>query len=125
MRRPLRLAIALALLGIGVAGCGDRSLILTVNILSFLDPSETSANYNVPGGAPSDTVDIADQSVNLLQGVNDATDIVSATLDIAATFDNQPGTASGSLRFFAVPSDTASPFTSPPIVSATAGPPPL
>ncbi|HEY6572329.1 MAG TPA: hypothetical protein VI198_03330, partial [Candidatus Eisenbacteria bacterium] len=110
MRRLLPLAIALALLATGAAGCGDRSLILTVNVLSFLDSSEKSADYSVAGGIPAATVDVANQSVNLLQGVNDATDVVSATLDIAATFDNQTGTATGQLLFYAVPSDTASPF---------------
>jgi len=114
MRRVLPFAFALALLA---AGCGDRSLILTVNVLSFLDPSETSVAYSVPGGLPSATVDVADQTVNLLQGVDDVTDIASATLDIAASFDNQTGTATGTLLFYAVPSDTVSPFTSTPIAS--------
>lgn len=117
MRRLVPPAIALALLTMGAAGCGDRSLILTVNILSFLDSSESSAAYSVPGGVPAATVDFADRSVNLLQGVDDATDVVSATVDIAATLDNQTGTATGMLLFYAVPSDTASPFLSPPIAS--------
>lgn len=114
MRRLVPTLLALALL---TAGCGDRSLILTVNVLSFLGPSEVSTNYSVPGGAPSVTVDVVDESVNLLQGVEDATDVASASLDIAATFDNVTGTASGTLLFYAVPSDTASPFLSAPIAS--------
>lgn len=114
MRRLGTILFALALV---TAGCGDRSLILTVNVLSFLDPSEVSTNYSVPGGLPSVTVDVADETVNLLQGVEDVTDIASATLDIAATFDNQTGTATGPLLFYAVPSDSASPFTSAPIAS--------
>jgi hypothetical protein len=114
MRRIVSTLFVLALL---TAGCGDRSLILTVNVLSFLDPSEVSTNYSVPGGLPSATVDVADQTVNLLPGVEDVTDIASATLDIAATFDNVTGTGTGSLDFYAVPSDTASPFLSAPIVS--------
>jgi hypothetical protein len=115
MRRVLPFAFALAL-GFLAAGCGDRSLILTVNILSFLTPSETSAPYSVPGGLPSATFDIADQSVNLLQGVDDVTDIASATLDIGASFDNTTGTATGTLLFYAVP-DSSSPFASTPIAS--------
>src|SRR5512134_170164 len=114
MRRVLATLFALTLLA---AGCGDRSLILTINVLSFLDPSEVSTDYSAPGGVPSATVDVADQTVNLLQGVDDVTDIASATLDIAATFDNQTGTATGTLLFYAVPSDTVSPFTSAPIAS--------
>jgi len=114
MRRIVSTLFVLALL---TSGCGDRSLILTVNILSFLDPSDVTAPYSVPGGVPSATVDLVDQTVNLLQGVEDVTDIASATLDIAATFDNQTGTGTGTLSFYAVPSDTASPFLSAPIVS--------
>ena len=115
MRRVLPLVLALAF-AVAAAGCGDRSLILTVNVLSFLDPAQTSVAYSVPGGLPSATVDVADQSVNLLPGVGDVTNVASATLDIAATFDNQTGTATGTLLFYAVP-DSTSPFTTPPIAS--------
>ena len=114
MRRLVPTLFALALL---TAGCGDRSLILTVNVLSFLDPSAVSTNYSVPGGLPSVTVDVADQTVNLLPGVDDVTDIASAKLDIAATFDNQTGTATGNLLLYAVPGDSVSPFTTAPIAS--------
>ncbi len=114
MRRFVPTLFALALLA---TGCGDRSLILTVNVLSFLDPAQVSAGYSVPGGLPAVTVDMVDQTVNLLQGVDDVTDISSATLDIAATLDNQTGTATGSVLFYAVPSDTLSPFASVPIAS--------
>lgn len=117
MRRVATLAMAIGLLAASVTGCGDRSLILKVNVLSFLDSSERTVNYSVPGGTPSVTVDVADETVNLLQGVNDATDIASATLDIAASFDNRAGTASGNLLFYAVPSDTTPVFSSTPIAS--------
>jgi hypothetical protein len=109
--------MAFMLLATGIAGCGDRSLIVSVNILSFLSPAETSFDYDAPGGLPAVTVDVADETVNLLPGVDDATDVLSATLDIAATFDNQTGTASGVLLFYAVPSDSASPFASAPMAS--------
>ena len=120
MRRAVAsvaLAVMLAAMAGGVVGCGDRSLILTINVLSFLDPSDVSTSYNVPGGLPNVTVDVADQPVNLLQGIDDATDVVSATLDIGASFDNQTGTASGTLLFYAVPSDTTPVFLSTPIAS--------
>jgi hypothetical protein len=109
--------LALGLVLAGISGCGDRSLILTVNILSFLDPAETSVDYAAPGGLPSITIDVADESVNLLPGLDDATDVLTATVDIAASFDNQTGSATGSLLFYAVPNDSVSPFTAPPIAS--------
>ena len=34
-----------------LAGCGDKNLILTVDILSFLSPAETSGHYGpIPAG---------------------------------------------------------------------------
>ncbi len=98
-----------------LAGCGDRSLILTVDVLSFMDPSDVSQGYSVPGGLPSSSVDVASDSANLLPGIGDVTEIASATLRIGASFDNQTGSASGHLYVHITPSDSADPFSSPPI----------
>src|SRR5262245_14138780 len=114
MRRFVGLVTAVVMAGV-VVGCGDRSLILKINILSFLDSSQSSVSYSVPGALPNVTVDVVDQQVNLLPAIDDATDVVSATLDVAVSFDNQTGTATGSLLFYAVPDDTTPVFSSTPI----------
>ena len=100
-----------------LSGCGDRSLILTVDVLSFLSPSDVTQPYSIPGGLPSTTVDVASEGVNLLPGVQDVTDVVSATLKIGASFDNQTGTASGVLLIYIAAADSTDPFTTTPIAS--------
>jgi hypothetical protein len=99
------------------AGCGDRSLILTVDVLSFLNPSDVSQAYTVPGGVPATTMDLASQSVNLLPGVQDVTEIATATLHIEASFDNTAGTANGTLLLYIASADSTDPFTAAPIAS--------
>jgi len=114
MRRRAAWLLFLPLL---LSGCGDRSLILTVDVLSFLSPSDVSQGYSVPGGMPSTTMDVASESVNLLPGVEDVTEVASATLKIGASFDNQTGTASGTLLIYIATADSTDPFTTTPIAS--------
>jgi hypothetical protein len=121
-----RWIVVLALLPLLVGGCGDRSLILTVDILSFLDPADVTKAYGpIPGGLSGVTVDVASEEVSLLQGIEDVTEVSSATLDIAASFDNTTGTASASLRIYISPGDSADVFSTTPIadipVSLTPG----
>lgn len=112
-----RLAVWLLLFPLLMGGCGDRSLILTVDVLSFLSPSDVTQAYSVPGGFASTTIDVASESVNLLPGVEDVTDVMSASLKIAASFDNQTGTASGNLLIYIASADSTDPFTTTPIAT--------
>jgi hypothetical protein len=112
VRRLIPFALLLPLL----AGCGNRNLILTVDILSFLDPASKVVNYNVPVLA-SDTVEVFSDSLNLLQGVSDVTRAVAASLDIAASFDNTSGAATGDFLIYFAAADSANPFTTTPIAN--------
>lgn len=113
MRRAL---VFLALTPLLLAGCGDRALILTVDVLSFFDPADASGPYGpIPGGLPSVTLDLASQEANLLPGVSDVTDISSATLQIGASFDNQTGSADAHFLVYVTPGDSADVFSAPPI----------
>ena len=112
-----RRAAWLLLLPLMLSGCGDRSLILTVDVLSFLSPSDVSQSYSIPGGFPADTVDVASETVNLLPGIEDVTEVASATLKIGASFDNQTGSASGILLIYIASADSTDPFTTTPIAS--------
>jgi len=96
-------------------GCGNRNLILTVDILSFLDPASKVVNYNIPVPIPSDTVEVFSDSLSLLQGVSDVTRAVAASLDIAASFDNTSGAATGNLLIYIAAADSSNPFTTTPI----------
>jgi len=111
VRRLIPFLLLLPLL----AGCGNRNLILTVDILSFLDPASKVVNYNIPVPIPSDTVDVFSDSLSLLQGVSDVTRAVAASLDIAASFDNTSGAATGNLLLYIASADSSNPFTTTPI----------
>lgn len=111
MRRLIPFLLLLPLL----AGCGNRNLILTVDILSFLDPASKTVNYDVPAIFPNDTIEVFSDSLNLLQGVGDVTRAVAASLDIAASFDNTSGAATGSILIYIAAADSSSPFTTTPI----------
>jgi hypothetical protein len=121
-----RWVIVLLMLPLLAAGCGDRSLILTVDVLSFLDPSDVSGPYGpIPGGIPNATVDVASEEVSLLPGVEDVTEVSSAKLEIGASFDNTTGTANANLRVYITSADSSDVFSSTPIadvpVSLTPG----
>ena len=112
MRRLIPIALLLPLL----AGCGNRNLILTVDILSFMDPSTRTVNYGpIPAGFPNDTIEVFSDSLNLLQGVGDVTRVASASLDIAASFDNASGAGTGDVLIYFAAADSATPFTTTPI----------
>jgi len=121
-----RLAVVLLMLPVLAAGCGDRSLILTVDVLSFLDPADVSRSYGpIPGGLSGVSVDVASEEVSLLPGIEDVTEVSSAKLEIGASFDNATGTASASFRIYITSADSADVFSSAPIadvpVSLTPG----
>ena len=109
--RPAR-ALALAgLVGaLVLAGCGAKSLILRVDILSFLTPAETQAHYGpIPAGL-SDSLNVTTRSLSLLPGVKDITTVQSVAIDAAAVFANTTGTGSGFVKIFLSPEGT-DPFT--------------
>ena len=96
-------------------GCGDKNLILRVDLLSFLDPATTQGHYGpIPGGI-TDSATVADVSVNLVPGISSVTTVESADIDVAAEFRNLTGSGGGTVRVYF--SDAATdPLTTPPIV---------
>ena len=97
--RPLLSALVLAALLGAVSGCGDHALILNVDILSFLSPSETSGHYApIPGF--SDTVTIVSRSLDLLPGVNDITNVTDVHITAAAEFANLSGAGTATARIY-------------------------
>jgi hypothetical protein len=113
-RMPALLTLLAALAAL--PGCGNRSLVLTVNLLSFLDPAQRTQDYGpVPPDVPRTDVDVASQEVNLVQGVGDAVNVESASLKLGVRFENQTGSASGSLRVYIAPADSADPYSVPPV----------
>jgi hypothetical protein len=112
VRRLIPIALLLPLL----AGCGNRNVILSVDILSFMDPSTRIVNYGpIPSGFPNDTVEVFSDSLSLLQGVGDLTRVASASLDMAASFDNTSGSGNGDILVYFAAADSTTPFTTTPI----------
>ena len=108
MKRALLALLAVALLG--AAGCGDHQLILTVDILSFLTPAETSGHYGpIPGGV-TDSLTIAARGIDLLPGINDITSVTDVKITAAAEFANQTGAGTATVKVFVSPEGT-DPFT--------------
>lgn len=113
MRRWLTVVLMLPFLA---AGCGDRNLILTVDLLSFLDPADVSRPYGpIPGGLTGVTFDVASEEVSLLPGIEDVTEVTTATLAIGASFDNATGTADARFLVFITSADSADVFSTTPI----------
>lgn len=111
-----RTAALLLLLPLSLSGCGDRNLVLTVNLLSFLDPAQRTEAYGpLPPNVALNNVDVASQEVNLLEGLGDAVDVESASLRLGVRFENASGSAIGSLRVYIAPADSADPYSVPPI----------
>jgi hypothetical protein len=115
MRRRLVPILAL-MIPLIAAGCGDRRLILTVDVLSFLDPADVTRDYGpIPGGLSSVSVDVASEEVSLLPGVEDVTEVASASLQIGASFDNATGSADARILIFITSADSADVFSTAPI----------
>jgi hypothetical protein len=114
VRRFLAIAILTALPL--VCGCGNRNLILTVDVLSFLDPSSRQESYGpIPSGFPQDTVDVFSDSLNLLPGIGDLSRVASASLKVGASFDNASGAANAEFLVYFAGADSSDPFKTTPI----------
>jgi hypothetical protein len=113
--RTAAFALALVL----AAGCGDRNLVLDVDVLSYLDPADTEISFGpippVPGGLVTGEIAVVeDVTVNLLEKPGDFARVHSATLTIAATVHDSTGGGSDTLRVYM--SDLATdPRATPPV----------
>lgn len=114
MRRRILIPLLLSMLPL--CGCGDRSLIMTVDILSFMDPGSRASSYGpIIGPLPVDTVTVVSDTLNLLQGIGDVTTVTSASLKIGASFNNTSGAASGHFLIYIAPADSGDAFSAPPL----------
>jgi hypothetical protein len=104
------LALPLLLAAFGLAGCGDKSLILRVDLLSFLAPSEKSAHYGpIPGGL-ADSVVVTSRGLSLLPGVRDITQVSNVTIEAAGAFANATGSGTATVKIY-VSAEGTDPFT--------------
>ena len=122
-RRPVALPVAALLAALAVmAGCGDRRLVLKVDVLSYMSPSQTQAAFGpvpaFPGGIASGEQPLVDDAqINMFQGLTDVTDIQRVSIAMSAVVMDSTGSGVDTLRVYA--SDPAtSPMSTAPILMA-------
>jgi hypothetical protein len=99
------------------SGCGDKSLTLHVDILSFLDSTAVTQAYDVPDGIPASLpIDVPAQRVNLSEGLGDITDIESVSLRISSQFVNETGVADVQFQVF-ITDTLDNPYDAAPYIS--------
>lgn len=104
-----------------LAGCGDRRLVLKVDVLSFLDPAATQGSFGpipaIPGGlVTGEQPLISDLQINLLNGVDDVASVQSVTFSLSAVFHDSTGSGADTMRVYM--SDVATdPRTTPPVLT--------
>jgi len=101
MRRTLALVATAAML----AGCGDRNLVLKVDVLSFTPPSSRQQDFGpipaTPGGLVTGEIPVVDdQRVSLLAGLSDAAAIKSVTLSYSALAIDFDGAGEDTVRIY-------------------------
>jgi hypothetical protein len=97
-------ALLLAIGGV-LLGCGDRRLILKVDVYSFLEPEETHLSYGPVLPGTSSRMSLSqDTNVNLLSGIGGVVDVERLEFSVRGVFDNATGSGRGTICvFFAAP----------------------
>ena len=119
MRAPQWMLIALA--AGALTSCGDRRLVLKVDVLSYLDPSTTRIPFGpvpaVPGGlSTGEKAVVSDASVNLLDGTGSIASVQSVSLKMTVFAVDSVGAGSDTLRLYLSDSST-DPSTTPPVMT--------
>lgn len=108
------LAIAVALL----CGCGDRRLILNIDVLSYLSASERQFPVAaVPGLDVTATV-VDDQPISMLEGLKDIAGIESVSLELGAIGVDSTGSGTVAVRVY-LAAEGVDPLTTTPVLDDT------
>lgn len=97
-----------------LAGCGNRRLVLRVDVLSFLSPAQTSQTFGPVPPAPITvtSVMVDDLDVNLFEGLSGAAVVQSVTVTTSAIFTDQTGSGADTLRVY-LSDENTDPLTTP------------
>ena len=114
--RPVHWVGALALLLL--AGCGMHDLVLRVDILSFTPQLQSSLTIGpvpaVPGGLASGELPlVADETVNLVEGLGSAVNVKDVSLRIRTATSATSGSGTDTLRVYTSDAGTAPRTTTP------------
>lgn len=128
-RRPLSALLGVVVLVAAgwVAGCGNSRIIVNVDILSFLAPSDAHPVYGdpvpiPPGGVPV-SVQIGPDQIDVPEGLSDVSKVEDADATVRATVTNDTGSPDLRLRLYFAPSGE-DPFASVPaaVFAVSVGP---
>jgi hypothetical protein len=114
--RPRALALIAAAVLV-LPGCGDRHLVIKVDVLSYLDDAQRHVSVAAlpPGTLPAPVPVVPDVGINLLEGLGDVAEIQSVTLSFGAQVSAGSGSGTGLLRLYLSGEDT-DPLTTSPVV---------
>lgn len=120
--RTLRHVLAAAALAAALAGCGDRNLVLSVNLLSFLDAGQTQTSFGpyppAPGGiATGEMALVDDAQIQLFEGLGDAAQVKNVTVTVHMECADSTGSGTDTLRVYLSGSGQA-PLATPPVLTS-------
>ncbi len=114
-----RALVLVAAAALALAGCGAHHLVLRVDVLSYLDPSTTSAAFGpvpaAPGGLTTGEVAIVEREVNLVDGMSSVAEVQSVTLTLDAVVHDSTGSGTDTLRVY-LAGDGVDPLTTTPVL---------
>jgi len=121
--RTRTLALLLVALAAVAAGCGDRSLMLSVDIASYIDPAVKDVSFGpvpvLPGGvATGEQALVDDMNVNLLSSMNDVVDVKDVELTLTTIASATRGNGVDTLRVYLSDENTDPRSTAPVLVQA-------
>ena len=94
-----------------LAGCGDRRLVLNIDVLSYLDPHVTDMSFGpvpaIPGGIETgEQAVIKDASVNMVAGTNNVASVETVSLSMKLVAIDSTGTGQDTLRVYMSDTET-------------------
>jgi len=101
----LRSRVLLAAVGvILLVGCGDRNLVLKVDVLSYLDPQMTQVAVGpippTPGGFVSGEQEVLSQDINLVDGMSSVAEVQGISISMSAEVADSTGSGADTLRLY-------------------------
>ena len=120
--RACAAAVSLALLALlAVPGCGDKSLVLKVDVLSYMDASQTDFTFGpipaLPGGIATGEQNVVPATdVNLFGNFGEVAAVRAVSMRIAVVSESYSGAGSDTLRMYVSDPET-DPRTTPAVLS--------
>jgi hypothetical protein len=102
-----------------LAGCGDRNLILNIDVLSYIDPSDRVVPVAAPPGVDATVTVVDNQSVSMLEGLSDVASVQTVTLTMGALAVDSLGSGTVTVRVY-LSDEATDPLTTTPVLEQTA-----